>query len=106
MGEILTAEKYYTYEEWIQLPHNDRTELMDGIIYMMSEPTGMHQKISGEIFRQLANFLLDKPCDVYPAPFGVRLSQDEDTSVQPDISVICDESILTDRGCTGPLILL
>ena len=79
MSELLAAEKYFTYEEWIQLPDNDRTELIDGIVYMMSEPSRMHQKISGEIFRQLANFLLDKPCDVYSAPFGVRLSQDEDT---------------------------
>jgi Uma2 family endonuclease len=43
---------------------------------------------------------------VYPAPFDVILkNHDEDTVnsnniVQPDISVICDKSKLTDRCCT------
>lgn len=47
------------------------------------------------------------PCNVYPAPFDVILKNDnEDVTnskniVQPDISVICDKSKLTDKGCTG-----
>ncbi|MCI8634841.1 MAG: Uma2 family endonuclease [Eubacterium sp.] len=40
-------------------------------------------------------------CRVYPAPFAVRLKEDKKTFVGPDISVICDRSKLTERGCTG-----
>ena len=40
-------------------------------------------------------------CRVYPAPFSVQLREDEDTIVEPDISVICDKNKLTDRGCVG-----
>lgn len=38
---------------------------------------------------------------MYPAPFAVKLRDDRDTIVEPDISVICDPGKLTDRGCTG-----
>lgn len=41
-------------------------------------------------------------CRVYPAPFAVKLFEDNDkTIVEPDISVICNPDKLTDRGCTG-----
>ena len=41
------------------------------------------------------------PAMYYPAPFAVKLMEDRNTIVEPDISVICDEDKLTDRGCTG-----
>ncbi len=37
-----------------------------------------------------------------PAPFAVNLHADEKTWVEPDISVICDSSKLSERGCEGP----
>ncbi len=40
------------------------------------------------------------PCEVYPAPFAVKLFHDNKTIVEPDISVICDPNKLTARGCT------
>ena len=40
-------------------------------------------------------------CLVYPAPFAVFLNQDNRNYVEPDISVICDQSRLDDRGCNG-----
>ena len=50
----------------------------------------------------------DKQCDVYAAPFDVRLADyaeasDEDifTVVQPDIVVVCDKLKLDERGCVG-----
>jgi len=47
------------------------------------------------------------PCRVYVAPFDIRLPKGNeaneliDTVVQPDISVICDDKKLDDRGCRG-----
>ena len=40
-------------------------------------------------------------CKVYPAPFAVFLGEDNKNYVEPDISVICDRSKLTDKGCNG-----
>ena len=38
---------------------------------------------------------------MYPAPFAVNLFDDDSTFVGPDVSVICDASKLSDRGCEG-----
>ncbi|MBQ7565023.1 MAG: Uma2 family endonuclease [Lachnospiraceae bacterium] len=40
-------------------------------------------------------------CRVYPAPFGVRLS--ETTVVEPDITVVCDKDKLTDKAVCATL---
>ena len=54
------------------------------------------------------NFLENHPCEVYEAPFDVRLpikskrNDEIDTVVQPDICVICDKSKLDELGCVGP----
>ncbi len=74
----------------------------------MAAPSKIHQKISGELFRQLANYLEGKKCEACSAPFGVRLfeqagdvPEDVDTVVEPDISVVCDRSRLDQYGCKG-----
>ncbi len=53
----LPAEKQrYTFADVLTWEENDRIELIDGEAYMMALPSRIHQKISGEIFRQLANY--------------------------------------------------
>ena len=90
----LAEERRYTYKDYIMWDDEIRYELIDGIAYAMASPSRLHQKISGEIFRQLSNFLKGKTCEVYNAPFDVRLNAEsfDDTVVQPDILVVCDES--------------
>ena len=36
-----------------------------------------------------------------PAPFAVNLNSDDNTWVEPDLSVICDRNKLSSRGCEG-----
>ena len=98
----------YTFADCLTWPVNERIELIDGEAVMMSLPSTVHQKISGELFRQLANFLEGKKCEVFSAPFGVRLFEKDgdspenvDTMVEPDISVICDRDKLDRHGCKG-----
>ena len=102
------VEKYYTYADILSWDEDVRAEIIDGELYMMAPPSRIHQEISGALFAQIYNFLSDKPCKVYHAPFGVRpLEQDGDTPnkvdtlVEPDIAVVCDQSKLDDRGCKG-----
>jgi len=98
----------YTYADYLKWTIDERLELIKGKIFRMSPaPNRIHQKISGDIFSELHNYLSDRRCDVYSAPFDVRLPRkskaDKDviTVVQPDICVICDPSKLDDRGCVG-----
>lgn len=75
---------------------------------MLAMPPRVHQAVVMELFRQLANFLEGKRCEVYLAPFAVRLFEKDndipsevDTMVEPDISVICDPNKLDRYGCKG-----
>ena len=101
-------EELYTYGDYLLWDDGERWELIDGVAYNMSPaPNRRHQEISGELYRQLATYLLDKPCQVYSAPFDVRLPEGDEaesdisTVLQPDISIICDLHKLDDAGCIG-----
>jgi Uma2 family endonuclease len=95
---------YADYKAW-ELKPGERYELIDGAAYAMPAPNDRHQAILTELVRRIANFLVGKPCKVRPAPYDVRLFYEEDESddtvVQPDISVICEESRRGTEGCRG-----
>ncbi|GHV91508.1 hypothetical protein AGMMS50268_20110 [Spirochaetia bacterium] len=97
--------QYYTYADLLEWDDTIRAEIIDGELYMMATPSTEHQRISREIFTPISVFLKGKPCEVFPAPFGVRLFPKADLSdntlVEPDIVVVCDPSKLDDRGCNG-----
>ena len=98
----------YSYANYLNWLFDERLELIKGKIYKMSPaPSRVHQKVLTNLFIPIGNFLKNKPCDVYVAPFDVRFPKgsraDKDiyTVLQPDICVICDKSKLDDRGCLG-----
>lgn len=104
----LDFSKTYTYADYLMWRFEERLELIKGKIFKMSPaPSRTHQIVSGNLYRGLSNFLWEKPCEVYSAPFDVRLirkqkgNQDIKTVVQPDICIICDLSKLDDKGCIG-----
>lgn len=104
----LPQEKKYTYADLMSWNDDTRYELIEGTPVMMSPPLRIHQKIFRQLFLQIGNYLDGKRCEVYPAPFGVRLfecdgdlPEDVDTLVEPDISVICDPGKLDRYGCKG-----
>jgi len=102
-------EDRFTYADYLTWDDDQRWELIDGEAFCMSPgPNRLHQKWLGELHRQIANYLEERPCEVYIAPFDVRLqdlpdASDEDTItvVQPDIMVVCDSDKLDDRGVKG-----
>ncbi len=104
----LDINKTYTYADYFKWRFEERVELIKGRIFRMSPaPNRMHQKLSGHIFTRLSVFLDGKKCQVYSAPFDVRLprksKEDREiiTVLQPDICVICDHEKLDERGCVG-----
>lgn len=100
----------YSYANYLTWDDGKRWELVDGQAFCMSPgPMRQHQHISKLLERQLDSYLADKPCEMYHAPFDVRLKETKDTVaddyidtvVQPDIIVVCDPEKLDDRGCIG-----
>lgn len=96
-------QETYTIEDIYALPEGERAELIDGKIYDMAPLNRRHQKISGKLHQVIANYIDSKSgeCEVYSAPFAVFLNEDDRNYVEPDISIICDQSKLTDKGCNG-----
>ncbi|KIA91593.1 restriction endonuclease [Pedobacter kyungheensis] len=99
---------YYSYADYMRFEFEERLEIIKGRIFSMSPgPNRIHQKISGQIFGPIYNVLKGHQCEVYSAPFDVRLAKktqaDKEvfTVVQPDIVVVCDQSKLDNRGCIG-----
>ena len=98
----------YTYADYLKWQFEERLELFRGKIFKLSAPDTRHQEISGNLNTELHNFLKGKEGKVFHAPFDVRLpgknrEKDEEvtTVVQPDICVICDQSKIDSRGCSG-----
>lgn len=105
---VPNEKTYYTYADYLSFEDDERMEIINGEIVMMSSPGTIHQRISTELLRQFADFLDGKPCEVFSAPLDVRLFEkagddpkDVDTVVQPDILVVCDKNKIDDKGIKG-----
>jgi Uma2 family endonuclease len=97
-------ERRYTYADYVTWGDETRFELIRGVPVAMAAPSPAHQAILLELSVQFGSFLKGKRCKAYPAPFDVLLFAGGDASdvvVQPDFSVVCDESKIDDRGCNG-----
>jgi len=106
---IPVYNRRYTYKDYLKWDDDIRCELIDGYPYMMSAPTIRHQRLLGRMYVQFFEFLKGKKCEVFLAPFDVRLyagafdlaDEAVDTVVQPDLIIICDEARLDKTGCKG-----
>ena len=99
----LLYEDIYTTDDLNALPEDILAELIDGRIYDMSTPTTVHQRLVMNLSAEIRHYIQEKggTCEVFPAPFGIFLNQNNKTLVIPDISIICDKSKLDDKGCNG-----
>ncbi|WP_164668022.1 Uma2 family endonuclease [Virgibacillus doumboii] len=98
-----------SYADYLKLPEGTTMQIIDGVPYNMSpgDPTTIHQQTSMNVSHLFMNFFKERECEVFAAPFDVRLfardKMDEEivNVVQPDISVICVNDKLDDKGCIG-----
>ena len=114
----LDFNKTYSYADYLTWKFDEFVELIKGKIVPMSAPNRVHQKLSLRLSGLFFNYLQEnnRGCEVYPAPFDVRLLKNPSltekqlegktdkeiyTVVQPDLSVICDLEKLDDKGCEG-----
>ena len=90
-------------EQYEALPENIRAEVFDGQIYYMASPSQLHQTILTELLVSIHDHLRkgDGKCQVFPAPFDVKLAAKPLTIVQPDILIVCDKEKLDGKRCNG-----
>lgn len=108
MNTAIKQNKLYNYADYLTWDDDERWELIEGVPFNMTPaPLRKHQDISIILETKISNFLKDKPCKMYHAPFDVRFSEkdanDQSISnvVQPDIVIICNQDKLDERGCNG-----
>ncbi|MDR0507797.1 MAG: Uma2 family endonuclease [Dysgonamonadaceae bacterium] len=108
----LDLNKRYTYADYLTWTDDKFRELLNGFVRLMSPaPTLKHAVVLRRLGTPLVNYIDSKggDCQVFYAPFDVRLPRKPDekddkqiyTVVQPDICVVCDNSKLDERGCLG-----
>lgn len=114
IGVVLMTEppgkqmRFYTYKDYLEWPEDERWEIIDGVAFNMTPaPSTNHQRLLGELFSAFNAYLKGKACEVFIAPFDVRLPRSSETGenastvVQPDLTVIRDARKIDRRGCQG-----
>jgi Uma2 family endonuclease len=93
--EEIAATRIFTHEDLENFPDNEVWELIEGVPYQMAPPSVQHQRISGELFRQFANYLQEKgnPCEIFAAPFGIYLpnTKKKNNFIAPNLTVVCEK---------------
>ncbi len=105
----LDFDKVYSYADYLLWKFEERVELLRGKIFEMSPaPSIRHQKISMKLTGKFLNLLKNCSCELFSAPFDVRLvrtdkkNEEVYTVVQPDLCVVCDLEKLADgQSCNG-----
>ena len=119
MKNLALKQKFYTYEDYLKINDGNRYEIIHGVlilkdewgdmrtntnkvekIKMLAAPSVLHQEIVLELGTQLKEKLNGKKCKPFISPIDVILN--EGNVVQPDISVVCNDEIITKKGINGP----
>jgi Uma2 family endonuclease len=99
----------YTYADYMKWAFDETIEIIKGKVFRMSPaPNLRHQRVSLNLTGVLYNYFKKQQCNLFVAPFDVRLTplkKDKNnkiyTVVQPDLCVICDDDKLDEHGCIG-----
>jgi Uma2 family endonuclease len=107
METLPKQEQWFTYadyKDW-QLKEGERFEVIYGEVFAISAPNARHQMVLTELISRFHDYLQEKHGRAFPAPYDVRLffeeDESDDTIVQPDIVVVCDEKKRGPEGCRG-----
>ncbi|NHE57162.1 Uma2 family endonuclease [Cyclobacterium plantarum] len=109
VNEPIAGYGNYSYADYLTWQLDEMVELIRGKVFRQAAaaPRRIHQEVSMILANRFYEFLKEKTCKVYPAPFDVRLPlasrrhEDIDTVVQPDLCVVCDPNKLDELGCVG-----
>lgn len=96
------GKKVCTIADIEALPPGEHAELIDGELFIMETPSISHQRILGELYVQIYTHIKNNrgSCEVILSP-GVYIKNDFFNYVEPDITVVCREDKLDEKGCHG-----
>jgi Uma2 family endonuclease len=89
--KVWTAAEYLAFERASTVRH----ELVDGEIVALAGASFEHNKIVGNLVRELGNALRERPCDVTPSDLRVKVPA-TGRYVYPDVTVLCGDPAFED----------
>jgi len=107
---LIYVTQRYTYADYLTWADDKMREIIDGFVYFFSAPLRRHAKAVSSFIIKSGSYIHKRKgkCEIYTAPFDVRLPMNGEIAddkiynvVQPDICVVCDPAKLDDRGCIG-----
>jgi Uma2 family endonuclease len=103
-----SEKEKFSYTDYLTWSDDQRWELINGEPLLMSPaPNRIHQTVLRRLGYQIEAYLQGKTCELFFAPFDVRLEEAETLNedifnvVQPDLIVVCDPAKLDKYGCHG-----
>ena len=106
----LDPDGVYSYADYLSWKIEQALELIKGKIFKMAAPNTKHQVLSRELTLALGNHFKNYRCELFIAPFDVRLfdkkksikaDKDVFTVIQPDLCIVCDLEKIDTKGCLG-----
>jgi Uma2 family endonuclease len=92
MDSAIRPEYYQTPEEYLagERVSQEKHEYLAGVIYAMAGTSIGHDRIAGNIYRNLGNQLSAKACEAFSSDVKVRIHKDAaDFFYYPDVTIDC-----------------
>ena len=95
----ITEEEYLAGEEISEIKH----ELIDGEVFAMSGASKNYERIAGNVFRKIGNFLEGSPCEPFSSDVKVKV---DNNFFYPDVMVVCDDQTDHDYYTETPTVIV
>jgi Uma2 family endonuclease len=106
MSAVLKPPSFISVEEYLEgeLVSEIKHEYEDGEVYVMAGATLNHERIAGNVFGELRQYLKELPCEAVSKDFKVNIKFSK--FYYPDVMVMCDERKGDDVYTETPILIV
>ena len=98
--EVWTSPEDYLQGELIC---ETKHEYMDGQVYAMAGASRNHERIAGNVFGEIRNWLKGRPCEPFASDMKVKAGNN---FFYPDVMVVCDEQNPQEYYTASPVLIV
>lgn len=97
--DFLNPEKYLQGEILSETKH----EYLEGKVYAMAGASRNHERIAGNVFGEIRNWLKNSPCEPFASDMKVKAGSN---FFYPDVMVVCEETNPHEYYTQSPVIII
>ena len=86
-----------------ELISETKHEYLDGQVYAMAGASRNHERIAGNVFGEIRNWLKNRPCEPFASDMKVKAGNN---FFYPDVMVVCDEQNPHEYYTASPVIIV